>query len=98
MSAEHVMLHRSCLVYVKAATVRGPSDVRALRGDMREDMILIVRIAGRARVDAGLARDIVADVYAAAKEAGAGIARLGGERIIVTPSSVRIWRPAYEPA
>ena len=49
------MLPRSCPVYVKAATVRGLSDVRALRGDMREDMILIVRIAGRARVDAGLA-------------------------------------------
>ena len=41
-------------------------------------------------------RKVVEDLYTIAKNSGADIARLGEERIIVTPSGVKIWKPEYD--
>ena len=47
-------------------------------------------------IESGL-RGHLADVhYSIAKTADADIARLGEERIIVTPSSIKIWKPEYD--
>jgi hypothetical protein len=41
-------------------------------------------------------RKVVEELYSIAKTAGADIARLGEERIIVAPSGIKIWKPEYD--
>jgi uncharacterized protein len=59
-------------------------------------MILILKITPLAQKNVDELRKVVEDICAIAKSAGAEIARLGEERIIVTPPSVKIWRPEYD--
>jgi SepF-like predicted cell division protein (DUF552 family) len=59
-------------------------------------MILILRVTPLAQKDVDELRKIVEELYKIAKSTGADIARLGEERIIVTPSSVKIWKPEYD--
>jgi len=49
-----------------------------------------------AQKDVEQLRKVVEDLYSIAKTADADIARLGEERIIVAPSSIKIWKPEYD--
>ena len=40
-------------------------------------------------------RKVVEELYVIARDSNADIARLGEERIIVTPTGVKIWKPDY---
>jgi SepF-like predicted cell division protein (DUF552 family) len=41
-------------------------------------------------------RKAIEDLYSYAQSAGGDIARLGEERIVVTPPGVKIWRGIYD--
>ena len=59
-------------------------------------MILILRVTPLAQKDVEKLRKVVEDLYTIAKNADADIARLGEERIIVTPAGIKIWKPEYD--
>jgi len=82
--------------YLKAITIRDPSDIHSIKEDIKKGMILILRVTPLAQKDVDELRKIVEELYKVAKTTGADIARLGEERIIVTPSSVKIWKPEYD--
>ena len=82
--------------YLKAITIRDASDVHSIKEDIKKGMILILRVTPLAQKDVEQLRKVVEDLYAIAKTAGADIARLGEERIIVAPSSIKIWKPEYD--
>jgi uncharacterized protein len=82
--------------YLKAITIRDQSDVHSIKDDIKKNMILILRVTPLAQKDVDELRKVVEELYAIAKNSGADIARLGEERIIVAPSSIRIWKPEYE--
>jgi SepF-like predicted cell division protein (DUF552 family) len=82
--------------YLKAITLRDPSDIHSIKEDVKKGMILILRVTPLAQKDVDELRKIVEELYKIAKSTGADIARLGEERIIVTPSSVKIWKPEYD--
>ncbi len=82
--------------YLKAITIRDPSDVHSIKEDIKKNMILILRVTPLAQKDVEKLRKVVEDLYTIAKNAGADIARLGEERIIVTPPGVKIWKPEYD--
>ncbi|MEE9565522.1 MAG: cell division protein SepF [Nitrosopumilaceae archaeon] len=82
--------------YLKAITIRDPSDVHSIREDIKKNMILILRVTPLAQNDVEKLRKVVEDLYTIAKNADADIARLGEERIIVTPPGVKIWKPEYD--
>ncbi len=82
--------------YLKAITIRDPSDVLSIKEDVKKNMILILRVTPLAQKDVGKLRKVVEELYTIAKNAGADIARLGEERIIITPSGVTIWKPEYD--
>ena len=82
--------------YLKAMTIRDPSDVHAIKEDVKRGLILILRVTPLAQKDVGQLRKVVEDLYALAKSHGADIARLGEERIVVAPANVKIWKPEYE--
>ena len=82
--------------YLKAITIRDPSDIHSIKEDIKKGMILILRVTPLAQKDVDELRKVVEELYRVAKTSGADIARLGEERIIVTPSSVKIWKPEYD--
>ncbi len=82
--------------YLKAMTIRDPSDVHAIKEDIRRGLILILRVTPLARKDVDQLRGVVEDLHTMAKASGADVARLGEERIIVAPTNVKIWRPEYD--
>lgn len=82
--------------YLKAITIRDPSDIHSIKEDIKKGMILILRVTPLAQKDVDQLRGLVEELYSIAKSDGAEIARLGEERIIVTPSRVKIWKPDYE--
>jgi len=82
--------------YLKAITIRDPSDLHSIKEDIKKNMILILRVTPLAQKDVDKLRKVVEDLYTIAKNEGADIARLGEERIIVAPSNIKIWKPEYE--
>jgi len=82
--------------YLKAITIRDPSDIHSIKEDIKKNMILILRVTPLAQKDVDKLRKVVEELYAIAKESGSDIARLGEERIIVAPSSIKIWKPEYD--
>ena len=82
--------------YLKAITIRDPSDIHSIKEDIKKEMILILRVTPLAQKDVDKLRKVVEELYTIAKNSNADIARLGEERIIVTPSGVKIWKPEYD--
>jgi len=82
--------------FLKAITIRDPSDIHTIKEDIKKNMILILRVTPLAHKDVDKLRKVVEDLYTIAKNSNADIARLGEERIIVTPPSVKIWKPEYD--
>jgi len=83
-------------IYLKAITLRDPSDLHTIKEDIKKNMILILRVTPLAQRDVEQLRKVVEELYSIAKNAGADIARLGEERIIVAPGNVKIWKPQYD--
>ena len=82
--------------YLKAITIRDPSDLHSIKEDIKKNMILILRVTPLAQKDVDELRKLVEELYSIAKSSGSDIARLGEERIIVAPSSIKIWKPDYD--
>ena len=64
--------------------------------NIKKGMILILRVTPLAQKDVEKLRKVIEELYVIARNAGADIARLGEERIIVTPTNVKIWKPDYD--
>jgi len=83
-------------VYLKAISLREPSDISAVKEDIKNHMILIIRVTPLAQKDLEELRKVVEDLYSYTQSTGGDIARLGEERIVITPPGVKIWRGAYD--
>ena len=83
-------------VYLKALTLRDISDSTAIKQDIKKHMILILRVTPLAQKDVEELRKVVEDLYSYAQSIGGDIARLGEERVVITPPGVKIWRGAYD--
>ena len=78
-------------VYLKTFTLRDIKDVSEIKNDIEKNMILIIRITPLAQKDVEDLRLVVEDLYKSVNNLGGDISRLGEERIIITPSNVKIW-------
>jgi SepF-like predicted cell division protein (DUF552 family) len=82
-------------VYVKAVALRELADVAKLQSEVRLGNILIVRIAPLAKKSIEDTKKAINQLCDCVKEIGGDIARLGEERIVITPSTIRIWRSEH---
>ena len=82
--------------YLKAITLRDYSDVHSVKEDIKKGMILVLRVTPLAQKNVDELRKVVEEIYAIAKTHDADIARLGEERIIVTPPGIKIWKAEYD--
>jgi SepF-like predicted cell division protein (DUF552 family) len=83
-------------IYLKALTLRDITDMTAIKEDIKKHMILILRVTPLAQKDVEELRKIVEELYSYCQTVGGDIARLGEERIVITPPGVKIWRGAYD--
>ncbi|MCI0558866.1 MAG: cell division protein SepF [Nitrososphaera sp.] len=83
-------------VYLKALTLRDITDISSIKDDIKKHMILILRVTPLAQKDVEELRKVVEELYSYSQSTGGDIARLGEERIVITPPGVKIWRGAYD--
>ena len=72
------------------------TDISAIKEDIKKHMILILRVTPLAQKDVEELRKVVEELYSYSQSTGGDIARLGEERIVITPPGVKIWRGAYD--
>lgn len=88
------MLHNNVQnkpIYLKTFTLRDIKNITEIKGDIEKHMILIIRITPLAQKDVDDLRIAVEQLYKSVSIIGGDISRLGEERIIITPPSVKIW-------
>ncbi|MEM4246283.1 MAG: cell division protein SepF [Candidatus Bathyarchaeia archaeon] len=79
-------------VYVKAIPLIDRSDVEKIKAEAEEGHILIVKITPLAKKSVEDTKEAISQLKEYVAMLGGDIARLGEERILITPPSVKIWR------
>lgn len=82
-------------VYVKAVALRELADVTKIQSEVELGNILIVRITPLAKKNVEDTKKAINQLCDYVKEVKGDIARLGEERIVITPSTIRIWRSEH---
>ena len=78
--------------YLKALSLRNFEDVDIIKHEIKSGNILIIRVTALAEKSVDDVKRAVNELNECAKSVGGDIARLGEERIVVTPSWIKIWR------
>jgi len=79
-------------IFLKAVSLKALEDVDSIKEEIARGMILIVKITPLAKRSVDETRIAVTDLSAYVREIQGDIARLGEERIVITPPGVKIWR------
>jgi SepF-like predicted cell division protein (DUF552 family) len=79
-------------IFLKAVPLRDLNDLNSIKDEVRSGNILVVNVSSFARKNLGNMKRTVIDLTNFAESIGGDIARLGEERIVITPAYVRIWR------
>ncbi len=79
-------------LYVKALPLQELDDVDGMKAEIGGGNILIVRITPLAKRSVDETKLAITELTDHVKSIGGDIARLGEERIVITPPGVRIWR------
>jgi len=83
-------------VYLKALALHSLEDLDNVKSEVRSGNILIVRVGPLAEKNIDGVKTAVGELCEFTEEIGGDIARLGEERIVLTPSFVKIWRAKAE--
>ena len=78
--------------YVKSITLRDPTDVDDIKLDMKKHNVVIIRVTPLAQKDIDELKKVVKELYEFTQSIGGDIARLGEERIVLTPPGVKVWK------
>jgi len=79
-------------IYLKAMPLRKLSDLDTIKREVNQGNILIVKVNPLANKSIEDIKKAINELCEFVKTVDGDIARLGEERIVITPSSVRIWR------
>jgi SepF-like predicted cell division protein (DUF552 family) len=79
-------------IYVKAFPLRDPTDVPRVKAEIIEGNILIVKITPIAKRSVEETKSAISELVDFIKSIQGDIARLGEERIVLTPPTVKVWR------
>ncbi|MEM3383571.1 MAG: cell division protein SepF [Nitrososphaerales archaeon] len=80
------------VIYLKAISLKSLEELPSIKEDVSKNMIIILRITPLARKDVVELKKAVEELYEFSVSIGGDIARLGEERIVITPPGVKIWR------
>jgi hypothetical protein len=62
--------------YLKAITIRDPSDIHTIKEDIKKGMILILRVTPLAQKDVEKLRSLVEELYVIARDSNSSSTRL----------------------
>ncbi len=79
-------------LYVKALPLQELDNVDSIKAEIGDGNILIVRITPLAKKSVDETKLAITELTDHVKSIGGDIARLGEERIVITPPGVKIWR------
>lgn len=79
-------------VYLKAMPLRELGDVDAIKREVKSGNILVIRVTPLAKKSIDDVKRAVNELSEFVQSVKGDIARLGEERVVVTPYFVRIWR------
>ena len=79
-------------VYLRALPLRNLDDVDTVKREVKSGNILILRVSPLAKKSIEDIKRAVNELCKFTESVGGDIARLGEERVVITPSFVRIWR------
>ena len=93
-SVEHKPLahEASSKTYLKAMPLRELADLDNIKTEIKNGNIIILRVTPLASKSIEDVKAAVNDLSQFADSIGGDIARLGEERVVITPKTVRIWR------
>jgi len=79
-------------VYLKALPLRHLEDVETIKSEVKSGNILILKVSPLAKKSVDDVKQAVDELIEFTHGVGGDIARLGEERVVITPSFIRIWR------
>ena len=82
----------SSKTYLKAMPLRELSDVEKVKSEVKNGNIVILRVTPLAGKSIEDVKKAVNELYQFSESAGGDIARLGEERVVICPKTIRIWR------
>lgn len=80
------------MIYLKAFPLRTIEEIPKIKDDVSNKMIIILRVTPLAQKNVEDLKEAIEDLYDFATSIGGDIARLGEERVAITPPGVKIWR------
>jgi uncharacterized protein len=80
------------VMLLKALQLRSAEDLPGIQDDVAKRTIVILRVTPLAQRSVEDLKSVVEQLYEFTTSIGGDIARLGEERIVITPPGVRIWR------
>ena len=78
--------------YLKAIPLRDLSGLETVKNEVKSGTIIILRIAPLAAKSIEDVKQAVKELSEFADSIGGDIARLGEERVVICPPSIKIWR------
>ena len=78
--------------YLKAMPLRDLSDLDSVKSEVKSGNIMIIRITPLANKNIDDVKRAVNELCEFVESVGGDIARLGEERVVICPPSVKIWR------
>ncbi|MDH5794619.1 MAG: cell division protein SepF [Candidatus Bathyarchaeota archaeon] len=79
-------------VYLKALSLHSLGELDGIKSEVKSGNILIIRVGPLAEKSVDDVKRAVGELSEFTEQIGGDIARLGEERIVLTPSFVRVWR------
>lgn len=78
--------------YLKAMPLRELSDLENIKNEVKNGNIIILRVTPLAAKSIEDVKNAVNELYQFSESVGGDIARLGEERVVICPKTIRIWR------
>ena len=78
--------------YLKAMPLRELSDLENIKNEVKNGNIIILRVTPLATKSIDDVKNAVNELFQFSESIGGDIARLGEERVVICPKTIRIWR------
>ncbi len=79
-------------IYLKALPLRALEDIEIVKREVQSGNIIILKVSPLAKKSLDNVKQAVDELVEFTKSLGGDIARLGEERVVLTPAPIKIWR------
>jgi uncharacterized protein len=84
-------------IYIKALSIQDLSDLDQIKAEIDQGNIIILKVTPLAKKNLDDVKRAISHITSYVKQLGGDIARLGEERVIIAPPSIKIWKNSSLP-